>query len=443
MKTLGFDTLSPAYAEVVVLGAVLFSPVILPEVAASVGDRDLFTLPSHGRIWRALRALQATGTDATLEAVKAQIMAQGGTEADQVKAHDLAAAAFTASTWPHFLEQMQRHAQRRQIKEALEHGLFMDAQNESNQDILERVGDMLGKAVNAVGGPRSVRLADADDRVIAGLEQALPSVFRTGLSEFDREYAGIPRGHVTTILGVPGSGKSSLALQLAIRIADYGTPVRFFSYEMGAESLASNALSHDARVCVNHFRRSGARPTAEQMELIKGARHLHEKLDLELVEEPLSASEIASRCGLYAARGVGVVVIDYLQNLPSTETDDVKRIESACRTIQRIARDRGMTVLAVSQLTASAARDDRPPRKSDGVGSGAIEQVSDLMIGVYRPCVLQVRRPDETDRDWDARRLVAEIHVLKNKQGPCGAVECEFEGKHFRWSDKGTNWNSL
>ena len=87
----------------------------------------------------------------------------------------------------------------------------------------------------------------------------------------------------------------------------------------------------------------------------------------------------------------------------------------------------------VSQVTGQASRSGRAPRAGDGIGSSAIEQVSDMIISVHRPGRFESNDeglPPEIEQE---RMAKVELHVQKNKYGPIGMVPMAFHGHLSRF----------
>jgi len=267
----------------------------------------------------------------------------------------------------------------------------------------------------------------------------------TGLERFDAELGGIPNTGMVTFLGVPSSGKTSLAGQWVWQLASNGRGVRVYSSEMGPENASASIASQVTGVSLHTHRRKGSEPTAEEWrELMKvetssAAQRIHFSL------RNMTAREMLAQAAADKRRGIDVVLVDYIQNIERPQREDgsiaseVETISEGCRILQRISRELGVLVLMVSQMTASSAREKRPPKMSDGVGAGAIQQASDMMIGVYRPSVFDEHEGaydtmNEGER-WADRKAYTELHVLKNKFGMCGMVRATFAGHITRFSD--------
>src|SRR2546423_5379556 len=92
----------------------------------------------------------------------------------------------------------------------------------------------------------------------------------TGFPSIDRLLgSGLRRRDLVVLGGDIGSGKSALALGLALRVAQRGTGVALFSGEMDEERLMERALAIEGRVAVDELR--GAKLNDETRAGIGGA----------------------------------------------------------------------------------------------------------------------------------------------------------------------------
>jgi replicative DNA helicase len=295
---------------------------------------------------------------------------------------------------------------------------------------------MLAALAPATQG-REVPLGVAARRAMQAIREGRPTVYPSGLADLDRDFGGIPRSGVVVVTGVPGSGKSTLAANVALRLAlTDRVGVRVFSYEMPAEKLASSMLAAEAQQPVHRFSITGTQPSRFSWDVMDAVAERFDGADLAFIEENVAATEIFNRCCAYRKRGVSCIVVDYIQNLPSDQRheNDAAKIAEAARYMQRIAVELNMLVLVVSQMTLAACRENRPPRMSDMEGSGAIMKVADMVLGVYREAVFTPRGDDETDEAWTRRKRSADLHVLKNKTGPIGAVPLHFRPEWTRFT---------
>jgi replicative DNA helicase len=130
---------------------------------------------------------------------------------------------------------------------------------------------------------------------------------------------------------------------------------------------------------------------------------------------------------LQMEKGLGLIVIDYLQLMEGRGTykdNRVQEISEISRSLKIIARELNVPVLALSQLSR-AVEQIKPaiPRLSHLRESGSIEQDADVVMFIYRK---------SADRNYDLESLTedektqAEIHVAKHRNGPVGVTHLRF-----------------
>src|SRR3989440_10511708 len=103
-------------------------------------------------------------------------------------------------------------------------------------------------------------LAASPEALVARVDQQRPGEIAgdtvpTGFPSVDRLLGGGLRRRDLVVLGGDiGSGKSALALGLALRVAQRGTAVALVSGEMDEERLMERALAIEGRVAVDDLR---------------------------------------------------------------------------------------------------------------------------------------------------------------------------------------------
>ena len=79
--------------------------------------------------------------------------------------------------------------------------------------------------------------------------------FATGFPSIDKWLGGgVRRGDLVVIGGEVGSGKSSLALAMALRMTQAGTTAAFLTYEMSVERVLERALAIEGRARIDDIR---------------------------------------------------------------------------------------------------------------------------------------------------------------------------------------------
>jgi replicative DNA helicase len=269
------------------------------------------------------------------------------------------------------------------------------------------------------------RVIERIDRTAA--EGTAPDAVASGFPSLDRVLAGgFRREDLVLLAGDVGSGKSSLALAMAVRAARAGTPVLYLSGEMGEERLTERAVALDARATVDDMR---AGRLSDETRAAVGAAALA------LRGAPLTFRALGSQDFTEVEDAVSMVpapqlvVVDALAHVmaprPATRSHD--RVALAARALKSLALQRHVTVLALTDLPAlDPRRPDPRPVLDDLPGRGALKQEADVVLGLYRE---EMYRPDSGVEG------AAELFVRKNRNGPTGFVDLYFHAKWLRFED--------
>jgi replicative DNA helicase len=242
----------------------------------------------------------------------------------------------------------------------------------------------------------------------------------TGFFDLDRMTSGLQRGDLIIIAARPSVGKTALAMQLAVNAcaAHEALPVAVFSLEMSKEQLAMRLLCSEARVNSMAFR-NGQLDSPDWGRIFDTSERIR-TLPLMIDDTPrMSVLDIKARTKrLQIERGLGMIVIDYLQLLHSHQRSDSRQqeISAISRDLKIMAKEMNVPVVALSQLSrAVESREKKIPQLSDLRESGALEQDADVIGFIYREDVYDSNKPP-----------VAKIIVAKQRNGPTGEVRLAF-----------------
>ncbi|MBM7406835.1 MULTISPECIES: replicative DNA helicase [Sphingomonas] len=293
----------------------------------------------------------------------------------------------------------------------------------------------------------------------------------TGLDSINSRIGGLHHSDLIILAGRPGMGKTSLATNIAFNAArrfmddqragvekgkSVGAKVAFFSLEMSADQLATRVLAEQSGISSEALR-MGKISKAEFVKLADAAADL-ESLPLYIDDTAgLSISGLHTRVRRLHRRlddQLGLVVVDYLQLLQGTGRSDnrVNEISEISRGLKTLAKDIGVPVIALSQLSrAVEQREDKRPQLSDLRESGSIEQDADMVWFVYREDYYVAAKEPKRPRDGDDARVfedhakwavdmervygLAELIIAKQRHGATGKVTMKFEPTITRFSD--------
>ena len=251
----------------------------------------------------------------------------------------------------------------------------------------------------------------------------------SGFKDLDRKTAGFQNADLIIVAGRPSMGKTALCLNMAQYAAITAkVPTAIFSLEMSKEQLAIRMLCSEGRVDSSRLR-SGFLSESDWPKLTMAAGALSDA-QIYIDDSPaISVLELRAKARrLKADRGLGLVMIDYLQLMKGRSGVERREqeISEISRSLKALAKELNVPVIAISQLSRKA--EDRPGRKpqlSDLRESGAIEQDADVIIFIYRD---EVYNPD-TDQK------TAEVIIGKQRNGPTGKIELTFISEYTTFKD--------
>lgn len=248
---------------------------------------------------------------------------------------------------------------------------------------------------------------------------------RTGYTELDDLTNGLQNSDLIILAARPSMGKSAFALNISQNIALHEKKgVLFFSLEMPSSQLVHRMICSEARINSQRVRK-GYVEESEWAQLGQAVANLGDA-PIYIDDTPgISILELRSKARrLKMEKDIGLIAIDYLQLITSTQRTDNRQQEIAyiTRQIKELARELNIPVLALAQLSRQVEqRQDKRPMMSDLRESGEIEQTADIISFIYR---------DDYYNPDSERSNIAEIIISKHRNGPTGKVELMF-AKHL------------
>lgn len=413
-------------AEQGILGCIVRDPDKLAECMIALPGAEVFWDDGYAEIYRIMLGLAEQGLRVEVELLMRRMWETPDKVPTDEHFEALVSGAVPAAL-PVYIERV-RDCYRLRRLDCIAGDLRRDIANTERPDVDEIGARLAGDISRALAcGQQSfiVGIGEALDGALGEIRSRAPAFLKTGMVGFDQTFGGIPRGAVTTVMGTPGSGKSTLCLQIILHLAACGERVMVFSNEMSATRVAATLLTMAAGIAA-HDRWGRGNVTADEMAVLERGAGTIRDLPIELVEKPMHAGQIYAHAKLGRSRGVSLVFVDYLQDLPPVPgyLNGEERVSESMRRLKGIARDTGITTLIVSQLDKATSKARQRPTMHDGLYSSRIEQASDFMVAVYRE---HMNDPAPTcgGMELDNWREVVrrtEIIVLKNKVGGCGAV---------------------
>jgi replicative DNA helicase len=237
---------------------------------------------------------------------------------------------------------------------------------------------------------------------------------RTPWNVFTEKTGGYRPQELCVIAGNPGMGKSAMAIQTAMRVAEDGRGVLFFSLEMSRNSILQRMAVCRARVDGRKIS-AGYANYEERVRLTKAIYEMT-KWPLWIAEYGISTVS-GIRAALRAKRSkqdVFMLVIDYLQLLQTIgkSSNRNEEVSEITRTLKLLAMEEKVNIQVLSQLNRENKKERRSPELQDLRESGSIEQDADQVTFVWRP---EMMWPDREDY-----KGLVELIIAKQRNGPTG-----------------------
>ena len=222
-------------------------------------------------------------------------------------------------------------------------------------------------------------------------------------------------------------GKSALAVDMARNIAIHQKiPVGIFSLEMSRDQVVDRLIAAQANVDLWRLRTGRLSGDGESSDFTRIQQALGVLSEAPIYIDDAATSNIlqmrALARRLQADKGLGLIVIDYLQLMeprnPMATT--VQQVTEISRSLKGLARELNIPVLALSQLSRAVEQRFPPkPRLADLRESGSLEQDADVVLFIYR----------EKEKGEAIPHNETEIIIAKHRNGPTGAIPLYFDSQ--------------
>lgn len=271
---------------------------------------------------------------------------------------------------------------------------------------------------------------------------------KTGINSLDKALSGGFRPGLTVLGALPGTGKSTLAFQIARNVSSRGTPVIIYSLEMTRNQILSKMISRQTFISspenavsatdmLNSNRNRDISPL--QWENIREARQIVEKEtdNIYITESDdcgISASFIDNEVSEFIAKNPGAspfVIVDYLQFLApnSNKTlSDKQAVDDNIRTLNALASEYKICVLLISSLNRNSYNGKITMLSFKE--SGSIEYSADTLISMEKAT-------SGTEGENQSFRTVC-LSFLKQRYGQTGiSIKLRYDPRFDCFSDTG------
>lgn len=274
------------------------------------------------------------------------------------------------------------------------------------------------------------------------------------------------RQELVLVSGEPGTGKTSFVLDMALKLEKSGYSGIFFSLEMAKKAISNRALSISTGIPTEKFLKKESLMKYLETELKeedkerlwKRIQKFREKVRrLEIVDTssmPVDELEMYVKNTIALRGKLDFIVVDYLQLLVGKGSNETERITDISKKLKQIAKDNGIVVIAVAQMTTEAKKEVQNANRNQKSyklygtslkGSSQLDQDPGAIIfltkkaddpSLFRLINLQIakQRNDNTYEDLEVefhlptqsflyRRMVERFNYVKPKKKEAEAVK--------------------
>ncbi len=413
-------------AEQATLGSILIDNDAIVKVIDFL-EPEHFYRTSHQLIYKAMKELYEKSEPIDLLTVSEHLKKKG--ELEEAGGFSYLATLTNITPTALNVEKYAKIVEEKSIlREIIKAGIeIIDLAFNSQED----VGDTLDKAqeilfnvakrrLSAPFYPLKDLLKESFDRIESLYKRkegitGIPS----GFPKLDKITGGFHKNDLIVLAARPSVGKTSFSLNVATNVATkYNLPVAIFSLEMSKEQIVERILEYTAEVNF-HKLRTGIFSDEDWKKLGRAYGPLYDAPIYIDDSSDISVLEIRTKARrLKSKENLGMIVVDYLQlmHLRRKVENRVQEISEITRSLKKLAREVGVPVLVISQLSrAIEKREDKRPMLSDLRESGSIEQDADVVM------FLSVKDEDKT-KDTN----IVDLIVAKNRNGPLGKIKLKF-----------------
>lgn len=249
----------------------------------------------------------------------------------------------------------------------------------------------------------------------------------TGFRKLDEMLGGgLQDGELIILAARPAVGKSACAVNICQYISlhpQHPERTDIFSLEMSGESLITRMLCAAARVDQHKFR-AGFLNSQERGALQRAL--------FKITESPLRIHDdfkktlpgLVRRIRHAHKNGSKLIAIDYVQLMVTGGRTENRNLEigEIGRALKLTALELQIPILLLSQIGRSAEKrgGNMRPQLSDLKDSGTLEENADTVLALHRS--------ELYSKDRDDLRGLADLDILKQRQGPCSRVPLRFVG---------------
>ena len=418
-------------AEQAILGAIMLDQqVSMDAVQVAQLKPAAFAHKGHRRIYQAMTEVDAAGDPIDLITLTTKLQEKGWLAMVGGVGHitNIASSVPTAANIAIYIKIVtEKYMQRQLIEEAklLNDQAWSESDPDqiisSTQKKLDQLSEKNVKKGFRTAGDISLDYFDELEHRYQSRDGTGVTGVPSGYPDLDKMTAGFQKSELIIVASRPSVGKTALGLNIARNAAaEINETIAVFSLEMSEMQLVGRMISAEGNLDASRLR--SAHLVGDDWEKVTMAIGSISEYPIFIDDTPgITINEIRAKSRkLKAEKGLGLIIIDYLQLVESNRSgaNRQEEVSEISRTLKKIAKELDVPIIALAQLSRGVEqRQDKRPMMSDLRESGAIEQDADIVAFLYRE--------DYYDKETEKKNII-EIIISKQRNGPVGTVELVF-----------------
>lgn len=395
-------------------------------------------------IWRAMLRLVKEKKSIDSSLVRSVVLSEGYMSASQVEAtlDELLMASESALHMDDWVSEQFTYYQRREL---LDIAGRVEAELDRGKSGPEIIDELTKKISLLTGLKERITIEESATAVQKQLlDYAKRGVLRRGLQtpfpRLNRFTNGFGKNWLIIIGADSGIGKTTMGLQFIDNVLenDQGRAM-VITLEMTPDDLTERLISGRTMIDGDKIKRADLTPAeAEEVrvatDIMKGYGDRMVMITSESFKGLPTAEKLSAAIRVEHARSpLAVILIDYFQLFAIGNVDEK---ENACRVINMTAKQLGVPVILLSQLSRGYIADNRPPEPRDLRGTSQLQNDPDLIILLDNK---SRRIPKER---WAMDGIIedqVDAYIAKFRHGAMGDFPLHFDGAHYLFIEpKGT-----
>lgn len=242
---------------------------------------------------------------------------------------------------------------------------------------------------------------------------------KTGIKELD-DALDMLVGRLYIFAGSPGSGKSSILIQIFSALSQMGTKTMYFSFDMTLNDNFQKMVQKEFNLTAKQYFEE-AKDENRFNEFVKKINEVYSNVVF-VDSAGMSIAEMKNRIKAYEAlQGeVKVIAVDYMALVQSDKSDSNEHSKAVAQGLKMIATEMNKCVISLNQPNKANQKINEPLSGYGGIaGSAEIQNLANAIMWIYRPGA-----SPETFRNDNYYT----IDCLKNRHGSMFSIDLHWTG---------------